>query len=73
MKTYRETFLPSRNADYIRDWTMLSSAELVLLVENDGPELSGRVDAVTENGLILWLHLNDGAGRRLFTRYGTPY
>jgi hypothetical protein len=61
------TFLPPSNADYIRDWTMLAPGERVFLVKNNAAELSGRVDTVTEDGSILWLHLEDGAGRRLFT------
>lgn len=61
-------FLPANDADYIRDWTRLTRGESVLVVENDAPELAGRVDDVTEDGLILWLHLEAGAGRRLFTR-----
>jgi hypothetical protein len=60
--------LPPNDADYIRDWTRLACGESVLIVENDAPELAGRVDVVTEDGLILWLHLEAGAGRRLFTR-----
>lgn len=47
---------------------MLAPGEWVLLVDNDSAELSGRVDAVTEDGLSLWLHPKNGAGRRLFTR-----
>jgi hypothetical protein len=62
------TFLPPNNADYIRDWAMLTPGEQVFLVNNDEAELSGRVDTVTEDGSVLWLHLADGAGRRLFTR-----
>jgi hypothetical protein len=62
------TFLPPNNADYIRDWTMLAPGEWVFIVDDDAPEFYGRVDAVTEDGQILWLHLKAGAGRRLFTR-----
>lgn len=61
--------LPAIDADYIRDWTRLAPGESVLVVESDAPELAGRVDVVTEDGLILWLHLEAGAGRRLFTRF----
>jgi len=62
------TFLPPSNTDYIRDWATLAAGEQVILVDNDETEFSGRVDTVTEDGSILWLHLADGAGRRLFTR-----
>lgn len=58
-------FLPPSNAEYIRDWTILAPGEQVLLVDDNATELSGRVDTVTEDGSILWLHL-DGVGRRLF-------
>lgn len=62
------TYLPPNIADYIRDWAMLEPGEHVFLVEDNRPELSGRIDAVTEDGLNLWLQLDEGAGRRLFTR-----
>ena len=61
-------FRPPNNADYIRDWTMLVPDDGVVIVENDAPALSGRVDAVTDDGQILWVHVEAGAGRRLFTR-----
>ena len=61
-------FLPPNDAAYIRDWTVLAPGDSVLIVDNDAPNLAGRVDAVTEDGSILWLHLKEGAGRRLFTR-----
>jgi len=61
-------FLPPSDAVYIRDWTRLTSGEKVAIVQDDEPEISGFVDAVTEDGLILWLHLDAGAGRKLFTR-----
>ena len=67
-RSHRGTIVPPDNADYIRDWAMLAPGEWVLLVGKDSAELSGRVDTVTEDGLILWLHLKNGAGRRLFTR-----
>jgi hypothetical protein len=64
----RTTSLPPNNPDYIQDWTTLAPGEWVFIVDNDAPELSGRVDTVTDDGQILWLHLEAGAGRRLFTR-----
>lgn len=61
-------FMPPNDADYIRDWTVLAPGDSVLIVDNDALNLAGRVDVVTEDGSILWLHLKEGAGRRLFTR-----
>lgn len=61
-------YLPSNDADYVRDWTRLVSGDCVVIVENDAAELFGRVDAATDDGLILWVHLEAGAGRRLFLR-----
>ena len=61
-------FLPPKDAEYVRDWTMLAAGEEVYIVQENAGELSGRVDAVTEDGTILWVHLAGGAGRRLFTR-----
>lgn len=61
-------FLRPNNADYIRDWTALVAEEGVVIFENDVSELSGRVDAVTDDGSVLWFQLEAGAGRRLFAR-----
>ncbi|HKU35632.1 MAG TPA: hypothetical protein VJP90_08800 [Paenarthrobacter sp.] len=48
--------------------TYSSPGDDVFLVM-DGAELSsGVVDAVTEDGEMLWLHLGGGAGRRLYIR-----
>ncbi len=60
-------FRPPSDAFYIGDWTSLAPGEKVVITDTTA-ELRGQVDAVAENGLILWLHLEDGAGRRLFTR-----
>ena len=62
------SFLPPHDAEYVRDWTMLAAGEKVYIVQENGWALAGRVDAVTEDGTILWVHLEGGAGRRLFTR-----
>ena len=59
-------FLPPNNADYIRDWTMLVPDDGVVILEKDAAEVFGRVDAVTDNGQILWVHVEAGAGRRMF-------
>lgn len=61
-------FRPPVDAEYVRDWIQLASGEQVLMVENDMPGISGCVDTVTEDGQILWLHLSNGGGRRLFIR-----
>lgn len=60
-------FLPPKDAEYVQDWTTLAEDDVIHVVAENGLELSGRVDAVTEDGAILWLHLAAGAGRRLFT------
>jgi hypothetical protein len=60
--------MPPKDAEYVRDWTTLTPGEEVYIVEDDGLESCGRVDAVTGDGSILWLYMNDGAGRRLFMR-----
>lgn len=62
------TFLAPRDAEYVRDWASLTAGENVCVVPENGAELSGQVDAVTEDGTILWVHLAAGAGRRLFAR-----
>lgn len=66
-------FLPPNYAEYVRDWTILAAGEEVSIVQESGAELSGRVDAVTADGAILWVHLAGGAGRRLFTRSESAY
>lgn len=47
---------------------MLALGDDVCILPADGPELSGRVDAVTEEGTILCLHLVAGEGRKLLLR-----
>lgn len=61
-------YLPPKDAEYVRDWAALATGQKVYIVQENGEELSGRVDAVTEDGTVLWVHLAGGAGRRLFTR-----
>lgn len=63
----KSRYMPPSDADYIGNWTSLARGEKVVIADNTA-ELRGQVDAVTEDGLILWLHLEDGAGRRLLTR-----
>ncbi len=64
----RLKLLPPDGAEYVRDWTALAPGDKVYIVENDASELCGRVDAVTEDGAILWLYMDAAAGRRLFMR-----
>jgi hypothetical protein len=54
----------------VRDWTTLEPGQLVVVLEEYAREMRGRVDTVTEDGDVLWLHLEGGGGRKLFTRAG---
>ena len=54
-------------AAYVRDWTRLRQGDLILIAEIGMLGFAGEVDIVTEDGRILWLYLEGGAGRRLFT------
>lgn len=65
---YPLDYVPPKGAEYVRDWTSLQPGERVVLVERDAQELQGQVDAVTDDGTILWLHVDAGAGRRLVSR-----
>ena len=56
------------DAEYIQHWTMLIPGDMVLVHREGQLESSGQVDARTEDGFILWLHLAGGAGRRLFSQ-----
>lgn len=60
-------FLPPAGAEYVRDWTRLAPGDKVYLVEDDATDVSGWVDAVAEDGSVLWVHMEAGAGRRLFS------
>lgn len=60
------TFLPPEDAELVVDWTRLVSGDTVVLVEASNQWASGVVDALTPNGEILWLSLDQGFGRRLF-------
>jgi hypothetical protein len=59
---------PPKDAEYVLDWTSLQPGQSVLFIESDARQLRGRVDAVTKDGTVLWLHMDAGGGRRLFTR-----
>lgn len=56
------------NAEYIQDWTMLISGDMVLVLREGKRESSGQVDARNDDGFVLWLHVAGGAGRRRFSR-----
>ncbi|WP_104044411.1 hypothetical protein [Arthrobacter sp. ZGTC412] len=60
----------SDGAVFVRDWTTLEPGQLVVVREEFAREMRGRVDTVTEDGDVLWLHLEGGGGRRLFTGTG---
>ncbi|MEV7634886.1 hypothetical protein AB0N71_01775 [Pseudarthrobacter enclensis] len=57
--------MPPIDATYISDWTLLKRGDDVIALEKTA-EHRGRVDAVADDGLIMWLHLEGGRGRRLF-------
>ncbi|MCU1573913.1 MAG: hypothetical protein JWO93_1995 [Micrococcaceae bacterium] len=65
---YPLDYLPPKDAEYVRDWTSLKPGQKVLFIEGDAHELRGHVDAVTDDGTFLWLHMQAGGGRRLFSR-----
>lgn len=60
--------VPPQGAEYVRDWTGLVPGQKVFVLAEGARELCGKVDAVTGDGAVLWVHLDGGAGRRLFTR-----
>ncbi len=54
--------------EFISDWTQVGPGEEVLITTADAEVFVGSVDRLTEDGEILWLHLSNGGGRRLFVR-----
>ena len=62
--------MPPASAEYVRDWTTLMRGERVYAAQDYSYELRGWVETVTENGDVLWLHVEAGAGRMLFSRSG---
>ena len=64
----QSTPLPPKGAELVHDWALLVPDEQVFLRGHEAGSSLGSVDAVSEDGTILWLHLENGAGRRLFTR-----
>jgi hypothetical protein len=63
----RPTLTPPNDAEHVRNWALLAAGEKVHILQENGTELIGHVDAVTDDGEILWLQLVAGAGRRLFS------
>jgi hypothetical protein len=68
VQTGQPTFLPPPDGDYVRDWTTLAVGDDVHILTENTVHLSGRVDTITHEGEILWLHLSAGEGRKLFLR-----
>ena len=64
----RMKFVPPNDFEYISNWTALSPRDKVYVVKDDVLEFGGLVDAVTDDGAIVWLYSDGGAGRRLFVR-----
>lgn len=60
------TPMPAGDAEHVRNWALLAVDEKVRIRPEDGTELIGHVDAVTDDGEILWVQLVAGAGRKLF-------
>ena len=58
--------LPPKDAEYVRDWAALATGQKVYTVQENGEELSGRVDAVTEDGTVLWVHLAGGRAEIIY-------
>ena len=58
--------MPAGDAEHVRNWALLAVDEKVRIRREDGTELIGHVDAVTDDGEILWVQLVAGAGRKLF-------
>jgi hypothetical protein len=52
----------------VADWTALIPGDFVTVLESYTVPHSGWIDAVTEDGTIIWLVLAFGRGRRMFFR-----
>jgi hypothetical protein len=52
----------------VSDWTALMPGDLVTVLEEYSVPHSGWIDDVTEDGMIIWLLLAFGRGRRMFFR-----
>lgn len=63
--------LGRRNASYqlaLPDWQEVSPGHEVSLYKKGQGHFHGRVDDVTPDGSIMWVHLANGWGRRMFVR-----
>jgi hypothetical protein len=52
----------------VTDWTALIPGDFVTVLESNTLPHSGWIDAVTDDGRIIWLVLAFGRGRRMFFR-----
>lgn len=52
----------------VSDWTALVRGDFVTVLEEYTVPYSGWIDDVTEDGMIIWLVLAFGQGRRMFFR-----
>jgi hypothetical protein len=52
----------------VSDWTALIPGDFVTVLEEYTVSHSGWIDDVTEDGMIIWLVLAFGRGRRMFFR-----
>lgn len=54
----------------LHSWTRLAQGSPVVLLSSDArnPRFAGRVDEVSDDGTLMWLIQDNGAGRRLFLR-----
>lgn len=52
----------------VTDWTALIPGDFVTVLEEYAVPHSGWIDDVTEDGMIIWLVLALGGGRRMFFR-----
>ncbi len=57
---------PTGTGDTGTGWQELRSGDAVTVEPVDGHRLTGWVDTVAEDHSVLWIHLGDGLGRRLF-------
>lgn len=56
---------PPAGAESVGSWTELGPGDRIIISSPWIPGLTGEVDVVTEDGSILWVHLEDGRGRIL--------
>lgn len=56
-----ETLLLPKGAELVHDWADLVPDEQVFQSGHEAGSSLGSVDAVSEDGAILWLHLENGA------------